>query len=285
MGGTLIKLKETKEVFTKNEQKISDFILANIEDIRNLNTYDLALKIGVSQASIVRFSKKLGFKGFPEFKLALSTEVATIKKKENINIIYDEIRLDDSIEILSQKVVYENKKAIEDTYKVLNFDELDKAASAIEKASRIFILGVGFSGIVARDLQVKLWELGKAVIFDTDQHIQFTNAATVSESDVVIAISHSGKTLDVYNTLLNFKEKGATIITLTKFANNPIKDLGEISLSTVVEKSNLRSTSLSTRIAQLTVVDILYIKLIQRNREVAEKFIGNALETVKKMKM
>ncbi|MGL5662617.1 MAG: MurR/RpiR family transcriptional regulator, partial [Cetobacterium sp.] len=101
----------------------------------------------------------------------------------------------------------------------------------------------------------------------------------------VFVISYSGQTLDIYQSILEFKEKGVKVITLTKVATNPIKDIGDISLSTIVEKSNLRSTSLSSRMAQLTVIDILYVKLIQRDREKANRLIGDAVESVKKFKM
>ncbi|MCQ8211077.1 MurR/RpiR family transcriptional regulator [Cetobacterium somerae] len=285
MGGTLIKLKEFQESFTKNEKKISYYLLENIDEIKVLNTYDLAVKCDVSQASIVRFAKKLGFKGFPEFKIALAGDLAMKNNEKEIQIIYDEIRVDDTTEVLAKKVVYENIKSVEDTYKVLNFQEIEKAVESIEKADRIFLLGAGFSGIIARDFQYKLWELGKNVIFETDQHIQLTNASTAKKGDLVFVISYSGQTLDIYQTILEFKERGVTVITLTKFATNPIKDIGNIALSTIVEKSNLRSTSLSSRMAQLTVIDILYVKLIQRDREKANKFIGDAVESVKKYKM
>lgn len=285
MGGTLIKLKEFQESFTKNEKKISHYLLENIDEIKILNTYDLAVKCDVSQASVVRFAKKLGFKGFPEFKIALAGDLAMKNNEKEIQIIYDEIRVEDSTEILAKKVVYENIKSVKDTYKVLNFNEIEKAVEAIENTNRIFLLGAGFSGIIARDFQYKLWELGKNVIFETDQHIQLTNASTAQEGDVVFVISYSGQTLDIYQSLLEFKKKGVKVITLTKVAINPIKDIGDISLSTIVEKSNLRSTSLSSRMAQLTVIDILYVKLIQRDREKANKLIGDAVESVKKYKM
>ncbi|MGL5174876.1 MAG: MurR/RpiR family transcriptional regulator [Cetobacterium sp.] len=285
MGGTLIKLKEFQESFTKNEKRISNFLLENTDAIKVLNTYDLAIKCDVSQASVVRFAKKLGFKGFPEFKIALAGDLAMRNNEKEINIIYDEIQFEDNTEVLAKKVVYENIKSVEDTYKILNFEEIEKAAEAIEKANRIFILGAGFSGIIARDFQYKLWELGKNVIFETDQHIQLTNASTAGEGDVVFVISYSGQTLDIYQSILEFKDRGVKVITLTKFATNPIKDIGDISLSTIVEKSNLRSTSLSSRMAQLTVIDILYIKLIQMDRDTANRLIGDAVESVKKFKM
>lgn len=285
MGGTLIKLKELKESFTKNENKISNYLEDNIEEIKILNTYELAVRCGVSQASVVRFSKKLGFKGFPEFRIALAADVATVIKSEEVNIIYDGINFDDNVDMLSKKIVYENVKTIEDTYKILDFGDLEKAVEIIDSADRIFLLGAGFSGIVAKDFQYKLWELGKSVICDTDQHIQLANASTVSEKDVVFVISHSGKTLDIYQTLLKFKKNKATVITLTKCASNPIKSIGDICLNTVVEKTNFRSTSLSSRMAQLTVIDILYVKLIQNNRTRADKFIGTALKNVESIKM
>ena len=215
MGGTLIKLKEFQESFTKNEKKISHFLLENMDEIKTLNTYDLAVKCDVSQASVVRFAKKLGFKGFPEFKIALAGDLAMKNNEKEIQIIYDEISVDDNTEMLAKKVVYENIKSVEDTYKVLNFQEIEKAVEAIESANRIFLLGAGFSGIVARDFQYKLWELGKNVIFETDQHIQLTNASTAQEGDLVFVISYSGQTLDIYQSILEFKEKGVKVITLT----------------------------------------------------------------------
>lgn len=285
MGGTLIKLKELKDGFTKNEKKIAEYLLENSENIKEANTYNLAEKCEVGQATVVRFAKKLGFKGFPELKLSLVSELFNKKQEKKVDIISDEIKIDDSTENLAHKVAYENIRSIESSLKTLSYKEIDRAVEVLEKSEKIFILGAGSSSIVAKDMQYKMWELGKNVVFDTDQHIQLGNVSMAKKEDCVFVISYSGKTLDIYNTLLEYKKKGVTIISLTQIQENPIKDIADIKLTTLVEKKDFRSNSLSTRMTQLTVIDILYVKMIQNDRDKADILIGEALENVKIVKM
>lgn len=285
MGGTLIKLKELKDSFTKNEKKLAEYLLENSENIKEANTYNLAEKCEVGQATVVRFAKKLGFKGFPELKLSLVSELFNKKQEKKVDIISDEIKIDDSTENLAHKVAYENIRSIESSLKTLSYKEIDKAVEALEKSEKIFILGAGSSSIVAKDMQYKMWELGKNIVFDTDQHIQLGNVSMAKKEDCVFVISYSGKTLDIYNTLLEYKKKGVTIISLTQIQENPIKDIADIKLTTLVEKKDFRSNSLSTRMTQLTVIDILYVKMIQNDRDKADILIGEALENVKIVKM
>lgn len=285
MGGTLIKLKELKDSFTKNEKKLAEYLLENSENIKEANTYNLAEKCEVGQATVVRFAKKLGFKGFPELKLSLVSELFNKKQEKKVDIISDEIKIDDSTENLAHKVAYENIRSIESSLKTLSYKEIDRAVEVLEKSEKIFILGAGSSSIVAKDMQYKMWELGKNVVFDTDQHIQLGNVSMAKKEDCVFVISYSGKTLDIYNTLLEYKKKGVTIISLTQIQENPIKDIADIKLTTLVEKKDFRSNSLSTRMTQLTVIDILYVKMIQNDRDKADILIGEALENVKIVKM
>ncbi|MEG0584014.1 MAG: SIS domain-containing protein, partial [Cetobacterium sp.] len=111
------------------------------------------------------------------------------------------------------------------------------------------------------------------------------NLFDLTKGDLVFVISHSGKSSDVYSLLKAVKKREIKIITLTQFSPNPVKDLGDVKLSTVVEKNSFRSTALSSRIAQMTVIDIIYVKLIQKNKKLAEKYIGDAIEMVKEIKM
>lgn len=285
MSEVLTKLKAIREQLTKNEVKIAEFILDNLDEIKNLNTYDLGEKCGVSQASVVRFSKKLGFSGFPEFKIALSSDMGRIEGQQNETFIRDAIKIDDDSKKIAKKVVFENIDTIEDTYKLIDFAAIDKAVEIIDKSKRIFILGVAFSGLTAKDLQYKLLELGKSAIYEGDIHIQFSNISTIGEGDAVFVISQGGKTLDIFNLLKEVKRRGVPIISLTKFSQNPIRDIADIKLNTALEKKSVRPNALSSRISQLLIIDVIYIKLIQKNRELAEKYIGDAIELVKEMKI
>lgn len=282
--GIIIKLNAMKNQLTSIEKKIAEYILEDPERIKNLTTYEIAQNCDTSQASIVRFSKKLGFSGFPDFKLSLSQDIGNRKAESHVNIMHEELKSTDSFEIIGKKVATENTRAVNNTYEITDFKELEKAVQAINSARKIMLAGVGFSGIVARDLYFKLMELGKVASFENDSHMQLSYLSTMNENDILFVISHSGKTLELFNLAKVAKNKGIKIITLTSVANNPIRELGDIRLSTVEMKSDFRATALSPRISQLTVVDMIYIKLMLENENLQD-YIFNAIELVKDSKL
>lgn len=282
--GIIIKLNAMKNQLTSIEKKIAEYILEDPERIKNLTTYEIAKNCDTSQASIVRFSKKLGFSGFPDFKLSLSQDIGNRKAESHVNIMHEELKSTDSFEIIGKKVATENTRAVNNTYEITDFNELEKAVQAINSARKIMLAGVGFSGIVARDLYFKLMELGKVASFENDSHMQLSYLSTMNENDILFVISHSGKTLELFNLTKVAKNKGIKIITLTSVANNPIRELGDIKLSTVEMKSDFRATALSPRISQLTVIDMIYIKLMLENENLQD-YIFNAIELVKDSKL
>ena len=282
--GIIIKLNAMKNQLTSIEKKIAEYILEDPERIKNLTTYEIAKNCDTSQASIVRFSKKLGFSGFPDFKLSLSQDIGNRKAESHVNIMHEELNSTDSFEIIGKKVATENTRAVNNTYEITDFNELEKAVQAINSARKIMLAGVGFSGIVARDLYFKLMELGKVASFENDSHMQLSYLSTMNENDILFVISHSGKTLELFNLTKVAKNKGIKIITLTSVANNPIRELGDIRLSTVEMKSDFRATALSPRISQLTVIDMIYIKLMLENENLQD-YIFNAIELVKDSKL
>ncbi len=282
--GIIIKLNAMKNQLTSIEKKIAEYILEDPERIKNLNTYEIAKNCDTSQASIVRFSKKLGFSGFPDFKLSLSQDIGNRKAESHVNIMHEELKSTDSFEIIGKKVATENIRAVNNTYEITDFNELEKAVQAINNARKIMLVGVGFSGIVARDFYFKLMELGKVASFENDSHMQLSYLSTMNENDILFVISHSGKTLELFNLAKVAKNKGIKIITLTSVASNPIRELGNIKLSTVEMKSDFRATALSPRISQLTVIDMIYIKLMLENENLQD-YIFNAIELVKDSKL
>lgn len=282
--GIIIKLNAMKNQLTSIEKKIAEYILEDPERIKNLTTYEIAQNCDTSQASIVRFSKKLGFSGFPDFKLSLSQDIGNRKAESHVNIMHEELKSTDSFEIIGKKVATENTRAVNNTYEITDFNELEKAVQAINSARKIMLAGVGFSGIVARDLYFKLMELGKVASFENDSHMQLSYLSTMNENDILFVISHSGKTLELFNLAKVAKNKGIKIITLTSVVNNPIRELGDIRLSTVEMKSDFRATALSPRISQLTVIDMIYIKLMLENENLQD-YIFNAIELVKNSKL
>lgn len=214
----------------------------------------------------------------------MSQDIGNRKAESHVNIMHEELKSTDSFEIIGKKVATENIRAVNNTYEITDFNELEKAVQAINNARKIMLVGVGFSGIVARDFYFKLMELGKVASFENDSHMQLSYLSTMNENDILFVISHSGKTLELFNLAKVAKNKGIKIITLTSVASNPIRELGDIKLSTVEMKSDFRATALSPRISQLTVIDMIYIKLMLENENLQD-YIFNAIELVKDSKL
>ena len=279
------KMKEMQGELTAKEKKISKYILQHLDKIVYMNTYQIADKCKVSQASVVRFAKKLGYSGFPEFKISFGRDMGRRDVEEKINFIYEDIQETDELDDLIKKIVYANSNIIQDTYSILDTNTVKEAVEIIKNARKIFILGAGYSGIVAKDFHYKLGELGMNSICEADYHIQLASISTLNENDVVFVISQGGKTVDIYNLVKEAKKRKVKIISVTQMSSNPIRDLADIKISTIMEKNNFRSTALSSRIAQLTIIDIIYVALITENKELAEKYIGDAMKLVSDFKM
>lgn len=282
---SIVKLKEMKEKLTKSEKKLAEYILENLDEVKEINTYELAERSGTSQATIIRFAKKLGYSGFPAFKIALSEDLGKRAHKRREGLIHNEISIDDTYGDIAKKVVFENTAAIKDTFSILDEGKIEEAVELLDNAGKILILGAGFSGLVGRDFHYKLMEIGKITFYDSDTHVQMTNISVMTENDVIFVISHKGDSSDIYNVVRMAKSRGIKVISLTRLADNPISGLADIRLHTVAEDVAFRSTAISSRIAQLSIIDVLYIGLVRKNYTEAKKYLDSSRELVQPLKI
>lgn len=261
--GLFVKINEVKNQLTKSERKIANYVLSNPEKVYNLSTYDLAKFSNTSPSSVVRFCQRIGFNGFQEFKIELIKHTADLEN--NKKIVYEDVTVDDTIEEVMDKITLENISSIEKTKKLLDSEEMEKAIEALEKAENIYIFGVGASGIVAMDFQYKLMRINRNAIFYLDSHTQMASAVHISKKDIAVGISYSGETLEVLKSMAKAKEEGATTISITKYGKNPISNLSDIRLFVGNIEKNLRLGAISSRIAQLTVIDMLFVGIARKD--------------------
>lgn len=265
----LIKIRQGLETFSPSEQKLGKFIIENPQEVLNMPITKLADQSGVSEATIVRFCRTLDLKGYQELKIALSTEMA--KPLEEQQIRYDYIERDDSIENIIHKVSLGNYIAIQDTLKVLDFEQLEEAIETIDKAEKVYIYGVGASSVVGLDLQYKFMRINIPTFMYFDSHIQLTSAVHIKKDDVVIGISNSGRTKEIIEALAIAKDQGAKTIVITQYGDSPILEVADIKLFTASVENNFRSAAMASRIAQLNIIDCIYIGLAcKRYDEVIE---------------
>jgi DNA-binding MurR/RpiR family transcriptional regulator len=260
------EIKSSFQSFHASEASIANCVLQDPHGTSLLNISQLADFSKTSVASVVRFSKAIGYKGFPEFRRALISEVSRNGfDAQNSSELDSGIEIEDSIEEVIRKIALADSRAIQTTAERLDVPSFKKVVDAWSSAPTIGIFGLASSGYVAMDLQLKLNRQGKNAIAWRDAHTALTSVSLLSKGDCLVAISHSGTTLDVIGVIEEFKARGVTIVLITNAIRSSATTLADIVLHTSARETTFRSGATSSRIAQLTVVDCLCVALAQRN--------------------
>ncbi|MBS9783204.1 MAG: MurR/RpiR family transcriptional regulator [Pasteurella sp.] len=253
---------------TKTEKRIAEILLNTPEQLNQCSLSKIADEIAVGEATFIRFCRTLGFKGFSDFKLALAVELAT--RKEQTPVIFDEdINIDDSYFNIAKKLQLSINRVAEETINLLDFDELQKVITALKKANRIFLFGVGTSGLSAEEAKTKFMRIGLSVDAITNNHFMYMQAALMNKKDVVIGISHSGLSQEIIQALKIAKDNKATTIALTHNLRSPITRIADLVLINGNKHGQFQGDSLRTKIAQLFVLDLIYVLLVKENEQKA----------------
>jgi DNA-binding MurR/RpiR family transcriptional regulator len=276
LNSGLVSIREALQTLKPTERKVAEYILEHPEKVMNVSVQKLAELAGVSEATIVRLAQSLHMKGFQDLKLRIAADLA--KSSNNMSTSYQEIQLDGSIPALIQSVSHNNIKSIQDTLTILSAEDVEKAINCLSKARRVYIFGVGASSVIAQDFRQKLSRINRWCEAAADFDSQATLAANMTEEDVAFGISYSGQTENIIQALQIAKESGATIISLTKFGSNPVEETADIRLFTSSLEQSIRSGAMASRMAQLNVIDILYVGVARLSYD--ESFM--ALEKTRK---
>ncbi|UFT98713.1 MurR/RpiR family transcriptional regulator [Radiobacillus kanasensis] len=264
MSYQLLFIKELLDSFKPTQRKAAEFILNHPSEVTNMSIQKLADRTNVSEATIIRLSKELGCDGFQDLKLKIASDLA---KSNHDNRLYGDIPEDDSIQSLIQTVSMSNIQSIEETVAVLSETELEKAIAFLAEARVIAVYGIGASGVIAQDFKQKISRINRWCELALDRDSQITVSANLNEADVVLGISYSGQTTDIIDSLTVAKANGATIITLTKSGKNSVSDLADIKLHTRSLERDVRSGATGSRMAQLNVVDMLFLGVIKSDQD------------------
>ncbi|WP_411359858.1 MurR/RpiR family transcriptional regulator [Pseudidiomarina salilacus] len=255
------KIKAIQNTLSASEAKLAAFTLSSPTAMRELSSSQLAKTVGVSQSSVVKFAQKLGYKGYPAFKLSVVDAIN--KKAQNKSRLHGEITVDDEFNDMADKLLAGKINVLTETRNLNEKEAFTAAVNKVLGAKRILISGVGGSAIVCRDLCYKLQKLGLQAVNDTDSHVQLALAATLDAHDVVIAISESGSTLEVARVVKEAQRHQSPVISITRYGKTPINQLADIKLYSVAESESTRLSSIHARTAQNLVIDLLFIALIQ----------------------
>ena len=275
-----LQIKSMYNHFSPKEQAIADYILENPNKVSHSSISDLSAELGIADSTFFQFTKTLGFNGFKDFKMAL------LKQENDLTAvtIHENVQKDDSELTMAQKVFDSNMTTLTDTKKLLKEEDLKKAVKMISESRRLYFFGVGGSEIVATDAYHKFLRSPISVGHSTDYHVQLMEASLLTEEDCALFISHSGKSKETIHMAEAVKKAGTKVIIITSQANSPLAKLGDVVFISISEEIEFRSEALASRIAQLSIIDSLYVILMFYNSKNAQETISKVRKVILSLK-
>ncbi|HEY0615517.1 MAG TPA: MurR/RpiR family transcriptional regulator [Candidatus Elarobacter sp.] len=271
--GSFVRLQGAYSGLRAAEQRVADFILKHPDELIYLTVTELAERTNTSESTVVRLCQKIGYKGYQEFKIVLARDLV-----EPTTEIHSAIEPGDDLATITSKVFHANAQALRDTLEVLDEEQLKRAVAALAGASRVEIYGVGGSSPLAIDAYHKLIKLGVSALALSDGDLMAMSSSLLGPEDAALGISHTGASRDVTDALGRAKSNGATTICITHRPSSPITKVSDIVLVTAAQQTAFRSDASSSRIAQLTIIDVLYVAVAHRNHERSLRMIERTRE-------
>jgi len=260
----LVKIKAIQKTLSVSELKLANFVLKSSNAIRELSSQELANVIGISQSSVVKFTQKLGYKGYPAFKMAV---VDALNNDTSDPKLHGEITLSSNLTQIAD-ILLNSKMAVLSETKILNeLKSFEEAVKLITSAKRILICGLGGSALVGKDFSYKLQKLGLSAYAEPDGHAQLAYVSTFKKGDLVFAISESGQTREIKSVTEQAKANKSSVISLTKYGSTPVSENADVKLYSVAEQESIRLSSILARTSQEFVIDILFIAITQSSSQ------------------
>jgi DNA-binding MurR/RpiR family transcriptional regulator len=260
---------------TPLEARVVDTILGrrDFDEATPLRT--VADDAGVSEAMIVKIAKKIGFAGYKDFRAGI-VGYNSLPTTE----LHRELSPDDTGAEIARKVFRTSVHALEETLSILDPEAFEKAADLIFTARQRDLYGIGGSAQIARDVSHKFLRIGvRTSVFD-DAHMMLMSAALLREGDVAVAFSHSGTTTAVIEPLELARRRGARTIALTNYATSPLASIADVVLCSTAQGSPLLGENAAARIAQLVILDAVFVAVAQRDLKAAERNLAATRDAV-----
>ncbi len=260
---------------TPLEGKVVADILARKDITDAMPLRAVAEGSGVSEAMVVKVAKKLGFAGFRDFRQGLVDYYSS-----DTAALHSEIRPEDSAGQVVQKVFRTAMQALEETFAILDLEAFERAADYLHRARQRDFYGLGGSAQIARDVNHKFLRIGiRSSVFD-DAHMMMMSAALLGSDDVAVAFSHSGSTNAVIDAVELARKNGARTIAVTNYPDSPVAQIVDLVLASTAQNNPLLGENATARIAQLNLLDALFVAVAQRDRKTADLNLSRTMRAV-----
>jgi DNA-binding MurR/RpiR family transcriptional regulator len=278
----LLRIRQRYPTLAQSDRKLADFLLANPDSARHLSSQQLALEANVSQSSVVKFSQKLGYKGFPALKLAISEALASGQNPHSV-AVHNQIMGDDPLRLVGEKLIKDNLAAMHASLDINPEEKLLASVAMLRSTRRVMIVGIGASGLVAKNFAWKLMKIGLNAVAEQDMHALLATAQALTPDDVLLAISYSGERREINLAADEALRTGAKVLAITGFTPNALQQRATLCLYTIAEEQATRSAAISSTSAQMMLTDLLFMALVQQDLEHAPDRIRHSEALVKRL--
>lgn len=270
MGKDLFtEIRVKYNTLSKNQKLVANYILENRNKCVRMTLSELGKECSLSETTIIRFINKLDYTSYQDFRLDMAQDLSRqdVEEREETAKDYQEIKSDDSIEEIKQKVISIASSAIFDINKLVDLDRVTDATKLIEKAKRIMFFGAGGSGVIATDVYHKFLRCGKNVINESNSHIALIHASQLTADDLLILISHEGESKEVLECGKLAQKRGAKVLGITSYMNSDLAKLADLCIFSSTNDSAYYTDAMVSRLVQLVIMDMLFIIISTRADE------------------
>ena len=271
-------IEETYHSFTKVEKKVADYVLQNPRQVLFMSITDLADACQVGETSVYRFCRTMNLQGYQEFKMQLSLGMS--EQDEEWAPREDNQSLKKTLKESAERLLQKHTEALEETYRLLNQESFEGFLERMEKARRIFFFGISDSQLIAQEAGNKFMSISGKAYSIADPHMQAVTAASMTEEDFLVFLSYSGATKDNIYTAKIARQAVAVIGCITRFRKSALSAYCDVVLQSGANEGPMEGGSVSAKIGQMYLIDLLYQEYRRRNYETSRKYRENASKAV-----
>lgn len=275
VDNVLTRIRVRIKDLSPRTRSIASFILENPRDVVGMSVTELAEATGVSDGSVINLCRQLDLKGFQQLKLSLAQDLV-----KPVQFIHEDLKPTDDTATVCRKMFAAGTQAIQDTLSVLDADAVAAAVALIRSARHVEIYGIGSSAPIATDAHYRMLRIGLDARVVIDSHVQAISASRTGPGTTVLTISHSGATHETLTATRLAKEAGAKTIVVTNFSSSPIQAYADIKLFTMARETKFRTEAMTSRIAQLCVLDALIAALALADYDMATQTLRQTFDVL-----
>ncbi|SFG53569.1 MurR/RpiR family transcriptional regulator [Sporolactobacillus nakayamae] len=259
----IVRIQSAYPHLSEKERRIADYILNHPKETIHSSINQVSARIKVADATVFRFCRRLDFKGFQEMKIILASDIARSKRFEET----PKPDLDDDILNLAGQVFQDNIRTLENTYQIINSESFKRAVAVLARSERIAFFGSSGSALVAQEAHRKFVRAGIMTYAPSDGEFQMLSASQLTDRDAAVFISYSAGDKHLVQVAKMVNQKGCPAIGVTGFMKSSLADLMDVSLHTVSVPTNFRSESYVARAAQVTLIDALFVSVMNQRKK------------------